>query len=292
MISNTIYAPYFYIIRHTKTNRYYAGSKYAKGSTPSQFWVPGGYYTSSNIIKRIIQEEGENSFEIVRIRTFEHGEDAYSYETKFLRKVNAATNDKFLNGHNNAMPCYGTDEYKNMLIKMYGEDNPSKLDWVKQKKKETHSKNYGVPYRWQSIETKQELVKHIQEKYNDSTITNCSQVQEVKDKKIESVLRVYGVTNVFQSELIKDKIKQTNLQKYGCEYASQSQECKDKINVDRKQKSTRPEVNIIKQYVKKFNVSLGRGWYQNSTDDLIKRIEILKLKYGDIDDTNPITLDF
>lgn len=96
-----IYKPYFYVIQNTITGLYYAGSKYSKNANPSDFMTYGGYTTSSKIIKSIIEKSGLESFVIRKIKVFALAKEAYEYETRFLRKVNAKQNPKFYNGHNN-----------------------------------------------------------------------------------------------------------------------------------------------------------------------------------------------
>ena len=93
--------PYFYIIKHKVSGKYYAGSRTSKKSNPSELLEKEGYVTSSGIVKHIIETEGIDSFEIIRTKTFSNPEEAYDYETRFLRKVNAAKNKSFLNLHNN-----------------------------------------------------------------------------------------------------------------------------------------------------------------------------------------------
>jgi len=93
--------PYFYVIKHKETGKYYAGSRTAKNSNPSELLKEDGYHTSSIIVKKIITITGLKSFEVVRIKTFNTPNEAYDYETRFLKKVNAANNINFLNLHNN-----------------------------------------------------------------------------------------------------------------------------------------------------------------------------------------------
>lgn len=95
----TTYIPYFYIIEHVRTSTYYVGSKYGEGSKPSDLLTT--YFTSSKTIQNIIQTEGNNSFIIRKIRVFETRDEAYAYETRFLKRLNCASHPKFYNKHNN-----------------------------------------------------------------------------------------------------------------------------------------------------------------------------------------------
>jgi hypothetical protein len=90
--------PYFYIIQHITTGAYYAGYKSCKPNSLT-FLKPGGYQTSSKIVKDIIAQEGLKAFKIVRIRHFETKEESLDYETRFLKRVGVPYNPRFLNQH-------------------------------------------------------------------------------------------------------------------------------------------------------------------------------------------------
>lgn len=96
-----IYQPYFYIIQEKSTGMYYAGAKWANDATPNNFMTENGYCTSSKIINYIIEAKGLSEFIIRKIRVFKTSKETYEYETKFLKKVKAKSNPKFLNGHEN-----------------------------------------------------------------------------------------------------------------------------------------------------------------------------------------------
>jgi hypothetical protein len=120
--------PYFYIIRHKSSGVYYAGSKRSKHSNPDNLLKENGYTTSSKVVNQIIADEGITSFEIVKIRVFDTPEQAYQYETRFLKRVNAANNPSFLNMHNNNLTLgYETDgtliTYNSIGGKMQGARN-------------------------------------------------------------------------------------------------------------------------------------------------------------------------
>jgi NUMOD3 motif len=90
------FRPIFYIIQHIPSKRYYLGYK----SNKMAFFQEGGYCTSCDEIHDIILKEGFSSFQIIRIRYFETGEEALKYETRLLHRVNAASNAMFFNQHN------------------------------------------------------------------------------------------------------------------------------------------------------------------------------------------------
>jgi len=93
---------YFYIIKFCETNQYYAGSRYTKKLTEvnikNDLWTR--YFTSSKIIKMLINLFGKNSFKVVRTKIFYDTKSAKDYEIRFLRKVDAKNNPKMLNQSN------------------------------------------------------------------------------------------------------------------------------------------------------------------------------------------------
>jgi hypothetical protein len=76
-LSMSIYphVPYFYIIQHSISGLLYAGSRRStiktkfsnNGCNPIEFMVLGGYCTSSNIVKKIIKDDGLLSFNVIII---------------------------------------------------------------------------------------------------------------------------------------------------------------------------------------------------------------------------------
>ena len=68
-------------------------------------------------------------------------------------------------------------------------------------------------------------------------VDNISQLDTIKEKKIETTIKNYGVENPFQNEEIKEKIKKTNLEKYGVEYATKNKD------IQLKSKNTRIKNN-------------------------------------------------
>ena len=89
--------PYTYYVLHIPTGKKYYGSKYGKSSDPELFWKPGGYFTSSEKVKKLIEEYGMDSFKAEVRKVFETPEQALNYEYKFLKKVKALFNKDWLN---------------------------------------------------------------------------------------------------------------------------------------------------------------------------------------------------
>ena len=75
--------PYFYKILHKSTGKIYVGSQYGKNSDSKNLWK--SYFTSSVYVKKLIEEYGTDSFEILTIK---ERPDARQYEQRYLLKMN------------------------------------------------------------------------------------------------------------------------------------------------------------------------------------------------------------
>lgn len=104
--------PYFYIIQHVASGKYYAGCKINKHADSSVFMTEFGYKTTSKIVHNIIESEGLSAFKIRKIKHFSSPLEALAYEEKFLLRVNAAKNINFLNRHNGGKNFHNNGGYK------------------------------------------------------------------------------------------------------------------------------------------------------------------------------------
>jgi len=108
--------PYFYVIQHITSLKYYAGYK-SYGSCSDNLMTPNGYKTSSKVVKQLITKDGLQSFIIRKIKRFNTAEEAHRYEFRFLTKVNAKDNVTFLNlsnGQENPRTCM-TEKFKKYM---------------------------------------------------------------------------------------------------------------------------------------------------------------------------------
>lgn len=97
-MNNTI--PYTYLIRHKESRKYYQGSKTSRGCNPDDFLKEDGYLTSSKIIKKIIENEGIGSFEIISLDIFDDVIEARLAEVKYHSHFDVASNIEYYNQHN------------------------------------------------------------------------------------------------------------------------------------------------------------------------------------------------
>ena len=115
-----IYQPYTYLIKFIPTGQVYYGSSFAnnkwKVAHPSQLWTT--YFTSSKIIKGLINEYGVDSFEVSIRRCFDSKEKTILWENRILKKFNAAHNPMWFNKSNGSVkficPHHSAESKKQM----------------------------------------------------------------------------------------------------------------------------------------------------------------------------------
>lgn len=232
--------PYFYIIQHLSSGKYYVGSRTSKKANPNELFSNNGYFTSSKIIHYLICKEGAGAFIIRKIKIFKHAIDAFNYETKFLRKVRAQENPNFFNAHYNRLHNCGSEGYKKAMLKQYGAEHTMWVPEIKLKQQQTNMKKYGGISPLSNPNIKAKIKETLIQKYGVSHYSKTDnfklslkdtinkkhgvdwpmQSAEIRQKSIETTLRKYGVTNVAKCNDIQQKIKQTVQDKYGVSHIS------------------------------------------------------------------------
>jgi hypothetical protein len=213
----SIYTPYFYIIQEVRTGLYYAGSKYGKKSNPNLLLQEGGYLTSCKRVTQLINDNGIDSFVIRKIKHFKTAHEAYEYESRFLSKVNASKNPKFINAHNNQIPtAAGTESYKEMMLSLYGVDHNMKIPEVQQARLQKINDRYG---------SMSEMMKQsgALETYKDTCmkrygIDSALKLPSVQKKREQTCLEKYGVSNIFKSSEIQKNMRQKGLKTFARNY--------------------------------------------------------------------------
>ena len=88
--------PYVYIIKSLKEDKYYIGSRCISKIKPENDLLVK-YFTSSFVVKSIIEKNGIEDIVIHSIKTFESSEECILYEDKLLRSIPKSRKHKFLN---------------------------------------------------------------------------------------------------------------------------------------------------------------------------------------------------
>lgn len=86
------YIPYTYVIRHKESGMFYYGCKFSNNgyTNPVLFWdinSSHGYFTSSKIVHKMIEEYGHESFEYEIRKTFKSAEETFKYEQRVISKI-------------------------------------------------------------------------------------------------------------------------------------------------------------------------------------------------------------
>jgi len=279
-----IYQPYFYVIQDNRNCIYYAGAKWVNAD-PTNFMKLGGYITSSDIIKTIIDIHGISAFVVRKIRTFETADQAQNYETRFLRRVNAKVNPKFYNGHNND-GAMNVAKMKMVMMELYGVENAMQSQIVKNRLKNTMLVRYDVDHYSKTEEYK--------EKYSSTSLLrygfdNPNKHPAIKQKIIDTNMKTFGVPYYTQSERFRDSATNTWLEKYGVDNPSKSESIKNKIGEKAKErdrkKRQRFQVVTIQKYIDKFgskSVGCGNAWFRKSDDFLDSLLSQTIERFGPI----------
>ena len=109
-------------------------------------------------------------------------------------------------------------KHRDVIIKNYGVDNVSKLDEVKEKKRQTTFEHYGVYNPRQSLEVQQTTKNTSLQKYG----TVCPlQNADIKERARKTCIERYGHENAMKSDFVVNKMKKTMVEKYGAENSMQ-----------------------------------------------------------------------
>lgn len=98
----SMYVPYTYHLYHKPTGKRYYGVRYGKNCNPSDLWVT--YFTSSKLVKKLVEEYGLDSFIPEVRRTFKSKDHALTWEHTVLRRLDVNRNPIWLNITYNRCP--------------------------------------------------------------------------------------------------------------------------------------------------------------------------------------------
>lgn len=202
--------PYFYIIQHKPTQKYYAGCKINSSADSSNLMSKHGYKTTSKVIKELIKKEGLSVFEILRVKHFKSPEETLYYETKFLQKVNAAENPRFFNKHNGGknfvnMGGYRlTESTKNKMRK------PKSKETIEKQNKEKRNRPKEVYQKAIETRKRNNPIWHDEKSRKLLSVKNNIRWKDSENRKKQSeIMKEYYKKNPI-SEETKNKHKELN----------------------------------------------------------------------------------
>ncbi len=112
-------------------------------------------------------------------------------------------------------------------LKLFGKTCGNRV-CITKRTQQTNRKKYGHVCNLHSEKGHKQVLNSLKKRYGDS-ITNISQIQFVKEKKIQTCKSNFGVNHPMQSPHIMKKSKETCMKKYGVERACQDEEIKKRI---------------------------------------------------------------
>lgn len=170
------------------------------------------------------------------------------------------------------------EKKKQTNLKNWGVENVFQAKAIKDKAKETNLEKYGVEYAMQSNSIKDKSKKVNLEKYG---VEHVSQREDIKNRKKKKSLEKYGVENVSQAEEIKDKKKKSALERYGVNYTLQAPEVRNKIketNLEKYGVECTLQAQEIKDKAKKTNLKRYGTEYVSQSKEIRDKIKETNLE--------------
>jgi len=185
--------PYTYLIKFTnpKTNeeQFYYGSRYAHDCHPDDLFKT--YFTSSKIIKDLIEQFGVECFHWEIRKTFNDAKTCQIYETKILNRLNVRHNKKWINLNCNSIlpPLKKSEATKKKM------SESAKQSWKNNPNRKT-SFYYNNP-------SKKGITKDRKHIHNPITFEH----KFVKKEKINEYLNKGWVAGFHESRKIKLRVE-------------------------------------------------------------------------------------
>lgn len=244
-----------------------------------------GYKTKENHIKYKFPDHYQ------KINEFEKKSD-YPTNIKFTQKLYNYLNDifeiqkclncgceikwknKFSEGYQKycSFKCSSSsgERIKNIVntnLEKYGVEHISQLDDVKEKKKNTLYKKYGIDVTFK--------IPEIIEKINNTNLDRYGTISPIKNNNIKEKRKLnniekYGVEHTSQLDDVKEKICETNMKKYGVSSVMQVPEIKNKLNNKKIEKRFNQYREILENENIKFSINNNNIIVENQCDKHLK----------------------
>ena len=122
------YIPFVYLLTFLPTGQLYIGSRSRKNCHPADLWTK--YFSSSGVVCSLIKEHGKDFFLYEIRKTFTTKLEALAYETRFLKRVDAKNNKKFLNQTNgdHAFTCNGHTSQSRKKISLANKNRSQEIN--------------------------------------------------------------------------------------------------------------------------------------------------------------------
>ena len=202
--------PYFYIIKHIPSQKYYAGCKINSKANSSDLMTEKGYQTTSKVIKKLIEKDGLCLFEVIRIKHFETPNEALAYEARFLIKVNAAENVTFYNKHNGGKCFVNKGGYKLSESTKQKMRKPKSKETVEKQNQEKRNRSKEVYKKMVETRKNKYPTWHDEEQSERMRQHNATWwTEENKKNHSEKMKEVHRLNPISEETREKHRIKST-----------------------------------------------------------------------------------
>lgn len=173
----TIYTPYTYFIKWSKTGMKYYGVRFAQNCHPSEFWID--YFTSSNYVSDYVKEHGEPDIKIIR-KKFVDSTKARLWEHRVLKRLKVTSREDYLNKSDGKAIDTSVPEVRERMINGMLEGNKTPESFFNRSvaQKEAQNKPEAIKVKkhtmldnWGDSEWKQQQIKLLTEARNKPEVT-------------------------------------------------------------------------------------------------------------------------
>lgn len=187
-MSTANHVPYTYLLKFIPENKFYYGVRYQKGCHPDDLFTT--YFTSSKVIKKLLEEYGKDAFVWEIRKTFNNVDSARQWETDVLKKIHAAQRDDFLNETNNiSIPNkkFQTEETKQKIgAKHKGKQLSERTKSLLREKAKKRYADKCLHPRYGKTHTNEAKSKISKVHKGKSISDNQKQILSVKSKLLQS----------------------------------------------------------------------------------------------------------
>lgn len=176
--------PYVYIIEFKELGKRYIGVRYAKGCDKAELLQPGGYFTSSKVVRCLLSEGYTAS--IAEIIEFDTAKEAVAQEAKMIEEVMYSDNNDLLNIH-----CPGTEnfyfdcasmpqEYKDNAIRKMRETKMKQSPEMKQEIRKKRDESIGD----RKDEIYEKISNTLIERYRSGDLSHLKHIISIKTAEV------------------------------------------------------------------------------------------------------------
>lgn len=203
-MSTSIYTPFFYIVCHKPSNKFFVGTRTSKTICPKSFCELSVNFTSDKIVQKMIKNDGIDSFKILAIRVFETKEETLKFYNNFLSKHNCKSSDKFINRNNvrtKDKKPRKTDNYSKSAKKRFEDPNYRNKFFNSIKESRKSEKYFDPNIELYQLDELKIILKEITKNWSQGTNRKI-----FKNKKVFASILHFTKDMILYGDKISEKI--------------------------------------------------------------------------------------